>query len=437
MANRPRSPLQKAASIILLTLGCITAFQTAAAQTIAEVFESAWQRQAEALVLQTRIEASKAKIASSKMGTAGAPSAELSMSSDQANQNTGNRSVGVGLALPLWLPGEQLRSLALAQAELDLLDAQRNAARLRLAAIVRERYWAWYRTQGELQAANARIAKARVLAADVSKRVRAGDLARADQYQAEGAVAAANAARAEVNARAALAAADLQALMGAAIPMPEQSLSEVLPKIETQNSLETAVVAPEQHPQMFELDQRTLLAQRSLELIAVQNRSNSELTFGASSVRDQFSAPYRTSLNISLRLPLGADPRNRSRLLNAQADLDEFKAVKVLIQQRINADIAASRARLQSLEIQREAAKLRARLADETRGFFEKSFLVGESDLPTRLRIELEAFEAERQALRAELDYLATISELRQALGLLPVAADPVAPRPTLLKDKP
>jgi outer membrane protein, heavy metal efflux system len=437
MANRPRSPLLRAATIILLTLGGLSAVHSAASQTIVEVFESAWQRQAEALVLQTRIEAAKAKIASSKMATAGAPSAELSMSSDQANQNTGNRSVGIGLALPLWLPSEKLRSLALAQAELDLLDAQRNASRLRLAAIVRERYWAWYRTQGELQAANARIAKAQVLAADVSKRVRAGDLARADQHQAEGAVAAANAARAEVNARAALAAADLQALTGGSMPMPEQSLPETLPKLEAQSSLEAGNVANQQHPQMLELDQRTVLSQRNLELISVQNRSNSELTFGASSARDQFSAPYRTNLNISLRIPLGIDPRNRSRLLNAQADLDEFKAVKALVQQRISADIVASRARIESLEMQREAAKLRARLANETRGFFEKSFLVGESDLPTRLRIELEAFEAERQALRAELDYVATISELRQALGLMPVAADPVAPRPALLKDKP
>ena len=54
------------------------------------------------------------------------------------------------------------------------------------------------------------------------------------------------------------------------------------------------------------------------------------------------------------------------------------------------------------------------------RSFFEKSFRLGESDLPTRLRIELEAVEAERQSTRARIDLAAAISALRQALGLLP-----------------
>ena len=46
---------------------------------------------------------------------------------------------------------------------------------------------------------------------------------------------------------------------------------------------------------------------------------------------------------------------------------------------------------------------LRARLARENRGFYEKSFRLGESDLPTRLRIESEAFEAERALGRARI----------------------------------
>ncbi len=67
-----------------------------------------------------------------------------------------------------------------------------------------------------------------------------------------------------------------------------------------------------------------------------------------------------------------------------------------------------------------EAASLRARLASETRGFFERSFRLGETDLPTRLRVELEAAESQRQAQRAQIDYAASISALRQALGLIP-----------------
>ena len=67
-----------------------------------------------------------------------------------------------------------------------------------------------------------------------------------------------------------------------------------------------------------------------------------------------------------------------------------------------------------------EAANRRAALARETRGFIEKSFRAGETDLPSRLRVELEAFEAERQSTLARLNVNQAISALNQALGLLP-----------------
>jgi cobalt-zinc-cadmium efflux system outer membrane protein len=75
---------------------------------------------------------------------------------------------------------------------------------------------------------------------------------------------------------------------------------------------------------------------------------------------------------------------------------------------------------LSSARSQLSAAELRARLAIENRSFFEKSFRLGETDLPTRLRIELEAFEAERQASRAQINLAQSISTYRQVLGLLP-----------------
>ena len=48
----------------------------------------------------------------------------------------------MGLALPLWLPGERARKAALADAELQALDSRQRAAQLQLAATVREAWWA-------------------------------------------------------------------------------------------------------------------------------------------------------------------------------------------------------------------------------------------------------------------------------------------------------
>jgi cobalt-zinc-cadmium efflux system outer membrane protein len=49
-----------------------------------------------------------------------------------------------------------------------------------------------------------------------------------------------------------------------------------------------------------------------------------------------------------------------------------------------------------------EAAEAQAALAPETQGFFEQSFRLGETDLPTRLRTAAEAAEAERLLNDAE-----------------------------------
>ena len=87
---------------------------------------------------------------------------------------------------------------------------------------------------------------------------------------------------------------------------------------------------------------------------------------------------------------------------------------------RLAGEREAARARTDAARSQLAAADRRAQLARESRGFFDKSFRLGESDLPTRLRIEAEAADAERQAVRARIELAAAISAWRQALGQLP-----------------
>ena len=79
-----------------------------------------------------------------------------------------------------------------------------------------------------------------------------------------------------------------------------------------------------------------------------------------------------------------------------------------------------ARVRVESARTLVASAEQRAHLARESRGFFEKAFRLGETDLPTRLRIELEAAEAERQVARTRIELAAAVSALRQAMGLLP-----------------
>ena len=115
----------------------------------------------------------------------------------------------------------------------------------------------------------------------------------------------------------------------------------------------------------------------------------------------------------------GEDRRRTNEHL-ARAEALETEGQLRLERERLVADLEAARVRVESGRAQLAAAEKRAQLARESRGFFDKSFRLGESDLPTRLRIELEAVEAERQNARTRIELAAAISALRQAMGLLP-----------------
>ena len=120
-----------------------------------------------------------------------------------------------------------------------------------------------------------------------------------------------------------------------------------------------------------------------------------------------------------MRIPFGAGPRHDARVASARADAVEAQAQMALtapgFSPNASPPVPAPRRRAASWP-----PNALRQLARETRGFFDKSFRLGETDLPTRLRIDAEAAEAERQAARSRIELAAAISAWRQALGLLP-----------------
>lgn len=373
-------------------------------------FEAAWALHPELRSATLRRDASAAALAAARRWTAEAPSLEFAHRSDRLTGNDGVREQDAGVAVPLWLPGERALAQAAARSDGAALDARLDAARWRLAAEVRDAHWALQRARLGEQLATERLGNARTVAADVARRVRAGDLARADSHQAEGVVAGAETALAEASADAVEAARAWSALTGLP-PPPPGAAGEPQPRADAVAGV---------HPALRELAARADLAARQLDLASVQTRGNPELTVGA--VRERDGAGERTarSLVVGLRVPLGRSSTSDARIATAGADRLEAEAQLALETTRLQALGEAARARVEWLERAARAAERRAVLARETRGFFDASFRLGETDLPTRLRVELEAVDAERQAARSRLDVDAAISQWRQALGLIP-----------------
>jgi len=385
---------------------------SAAPGTLRQAFDAAWARQPEALALQARRDAVRARQAAARAWTPEPAALELSGTSDRLNRNRGARELELAAAVPVWLPGERRGSAALADAEQAALESQLAAAQLRVAATVRDAWWQWQRAGIELDRAQDQLETLRRIAADVARRTAAGELARADQHQADGAVAAAESGLARAEAALAVARQHLRALAGRA-PAPGDAAAEERPSA-------AAATGTEAHAALQALEDQAAVAERSAALAATQSRANPELVVSTTRDRGAFGEAAQQSVTLGLRIPFGGGPRHEARRAQAQAEAAELQARLALERERLGAEREAARLGVEAAQAQLAAAERRATLARESRGFFEKSFRLGQTDLPTRLRIDAEAAEAERQAALGRIELAAAISAWRQTLGLLP-----------------
>ncbi|MDP2370279.1 TolC family protein, partial [Rhodoferax sp.] len=316
--SRPTGRLLSAGLLLSLAVNAVwaqsapttanpAATATTAPITLSQAFEAAWLRQPEALSRQARQDAAQARRQTADSWTAEPVSVELSTKTDHLHTNPDGREDAAGLSFPLWLPGERARSAAVAQADERVNASRVLAAQLRTASTVRETYWQWQRAVGEHALALERLVNTQQLAADVAKRVKAGDLARADQHQADGAAAAADGALAEALGVLAAAAAQLRALTGAPPARPgsanidEVSLGEQL----AATNPDPAALSS-RHPALLEWQDRLELARRASELARVQTRANPELTLAAARGRGQADERYQQSFTLALRIPFGS-----------------------------------------------------------------------------------------------------------------------------------
>lgn len=384
--------------------------------TLSQAFEAAWARQPEVAALTARRDATRAQQQAAASWTPEPVAVELTGKTDRLNRNLGTREYEAALAIPLWLPGERGRSQALAQAEGRAVESRTLAAQLRVAASVREAWWTWQRARAETATAQGQLDNAQRIAADVGKRLKAGDLAQADQHQADGAVAAAQAAVAQADAAVIVAEQALRTLVAS----PAVDFRSSLADPGAEPAPDAAVTDLDTHAELLALKDRAAVAEGTAALAATQSRANPELTVATTRDRGASGEAWQQTFTVGVRIPFGAGPRHDARTAAARAETLELQAQLNLERARLAGERDAAKARADGARLQLAAADRRAQLARESRGFFDKSFRMGETDLPTRLRIEAEAAEADRQAARARIELAASISAWRQALGLLP-----------------
>ena len=386
------------------------------APTLREALDAALALAASQRSLPQRIAQLDARVRATDAWAAGPPTLTLAHRTDMLTGNSGLRELEAEVAVPLW--NTRMRNASRSQIDADraLLERQLAALKLKLAGELRDLVSQAALARAEQALATRKLAEAGTLAQDVERRVRAGDVARVDSLQAQSVVQQANVSLVQAQAAISRVQSQWQALTG--LVTVADAASDFAPP--NSNLTITLEAMKADHPAVAAATAHTQAARSRLQLAEADRRDPMELSVGSTVSQGVFGASAETSLRVAVKIPLGGDIRNGARIAAARAELDTAEAEGDAVTRQVSADLAVARADVVAARANEEALQVRAKFSAEVQALFAKSYRLGESDLPTRLRAENERFDADLALGRARVETQRAVSRLHQSLGWLP-----------------
>ncbi|MCV2367860.1 TolC family protein [Roseateles oligotrophus] len=379
--------------------------------SLAQALEAAWARSLESAESRGQLGLAAAERRVAEAWLAGAPALEISQRQGRGAAAAGARETEIGVQLPLWRFGQRQLGTQAAQVEQDWAQAAEQAARLRLLGQLRELSGSLHAAQVDLQMAELQALLLQQLSVDVDRRVKAGDLAPADAL----------AAKAEWLSAKALASEAEQVLRGQASawrlltgfdaePAPEPALDGLI-----------GAQSPQQHPAQRLLELGVERARQRVALGQAQRGAQPELGLSLRQEQPGSGQSAQSSVAVSLRMPFGSDPPQRTQQLAAAlAEQGLALAAAQRSQLQIEAEQALARARLKSSAAQESTERERAALLRERAQLLDKSFKLGETALPELLRALNAAAQADAAAARQALAHALAQARFQQAFGVFP-----------------
>ena len=408
-------------SAIFTTLGLACLASSALAQTasqpptLRQALDAAWEISSQSRSLDNRRSELAAKEKAAGSWISGEPVAGLAHRTDRLNKNDGFREVEAEIEFPLWNRGVRAATQAdLAAQRLDF-DGQFALSKLKLAGELRALAASAATAQVELDLNKRKLLEANALTQDLMRRVKAGENARVDALQTQVLVQQAQAAMAQAEGQLARVQSQWRSLTGLTTVAP---LEEKLATMAANEAIAAPISAD--HPALRQSQAQLSGAQAKLALANADKRDPMSVGVGIARERGSFAASNETTLRIALRIPLGGDNRNVPRQAAARAELDASQADLDAVQRQLLAEVAAANAELLAARNAQIAASERVRLSAEVQTLITKSWRLGDSDLPTRLRADNEQFEASLSLARAAIDVQRAIANLNQAHGVFP-----------------
>ena len=397
-------------------LGCSAVAQPASSApsspatrlTMAQALDAAWTRSLESAEASGRQRQALAEQRVAGSWLAGAPTLELSQREGRGSAADGSRETEVGVALPLWRFGQRQQNAQTAQAESEWASAAERAARLRLAAQLREQAGRLKLAEADAQQAAQQRQLLEALSADVERRVRAGDLAPADALAAKADMLSARALEREAQQSLATQRSAWALLTG----------SSVLPEPESIAAAGDAAL--DQHAEAQLADAAVQRTRQRVAQVQAQRGAPPELGIGVRQERPGLGQPQQSSLALSLRVPFGTETHSLPRLAAALAEHDLALMSLQRLRLQLEAELALARSQLAGTTAQAEAEGERAALLRERAQLLKKSFQAGETSLPELLRALAAAAQAEAASARQRAALVQAQARVQQALGQLP-----------------
>jgi cobalt-zinc-cadmium efflux system outer membrane protein len=324
----------------------------------------------------------------------------------------------VEAGLPLWLPGQRDAMETTVGAGAIEVEERIGLRRLEVAGLLRDAWWSAQRAAREASVARNRVATAREIGADMTRRVELGDAAQADALLAKNELLAAETELAQSQGAQKVARVNYQALTGGAPPDGTLETQKPAGDIEEHPALRTPLAALRRAEAQARLVETTPIDSPDVAVFGRQEHNRQYSTDLSQPITDQLT--NATTVGVRLRIPLPTDGRQGPRRAEARAEMTRAAADYEKAKRVVLAEIKAARANLAAAKRASSIANRRLAVANEQFELARKSFALGEIGGLDFYRIRQLQLDSQRAQAAAAVAVGAAVSRLNQAQGYAP-----------------
>jgi outer membrane protein TolC len=374
-----------------------------------QVVEKTYQRNPRLEVIQARLHHVEALNVKAHSLWESDPAINVTHYNDELMNSNGLQEWEVGMQMPLWLPGQKAARQKTAEQEREVVNASESALKLEIAGIVRELLWNIALTKNRQSVAEKEWEIVQKLEKDVSKRVELGDLAESDSILAQQESLSKEAAF-RIASQEYLHAQHRYEMITGLNQLPE-SFEEIA---DDDLSITT------DHPALRESYEKVANSTVQRDQVIIEKRENPSVFIGTRHERGMSSDNFANAIGLSISIPLGLSSQTTPKLTAAEVNLSENRSQMEILHRELNIAIQDASRELSSIIGQYDFAHRQNELSKRNLVMSRKAFSLGESSLLDMLRIQAQAFAAERNMHQKQLEVGLYTARLNQAKGLIP-----------------